>query len=394
MRPFDAWHRLSRGAKALLVARMVNRVGGFSMAFLAVLLTETLHESVRTAGVIVAAFGLATIPSRLAGGWLLDLIGARRTILVGLIGCATTQFVLVAAHSTAVATIGAVGLGLSYELIEPPTQALVAQESDDRTRPAVFGLLFVSMTIAAVAAGGVAAVVAGWDLRVLFAIDAVTCLACAGVIRGFLPAGRARSETTGGWPWRDRKLMTVFAVATAFTLVYMITIFGLPLTVADRGIGLWVVGVNTAVSAIVSVLAQPLLRVERLNEHDGFIAMTTGFVLLAAAIAVLAVAHTAMAVVAFGVLAAVADVLLMSHLYALASNLAPQGAVGRYLAVFGLSWGIATTVAPLVIAATLTLHGGVPLWLGSAAVALALAVAAGWMGVAARHTSTGVVVGD
>lgn len=374
---------------------MVNRIGGFSMAFLAVLLTEELHESVRTAGFIVAAFGLATIPSRLAGGWLLDRIGARTTILIGLIGCAATQLVLATAHTTVAAVIGALGLGLSYELIEPPTQALIADESDDNTRPALFGLLFVSMTIAAVAAGGVAAVVAGWDLRMLFVIDAVTCLACAGVIRGFLPEGRPEGRTPGtASPWRDRRLMTLFALAVVFTLIYMITIFGLPLTVADRRIGLWTIGVSTAVSALVAVLAQPLLRLGPLNAGDGFVAMTTGFVVLSVAIAILAVAHSAALVIAFGVLSAVADVLLMSHLYAQASRLAPAGATGRYLAVFGVSWGVATTVAPLVIGATLTVGDGVPLWGGTALVTVALAVATPRVGAALRHTSGVAVVAD
>ncbi|WP_285726792.1 MFS transporter [Psychromicrobium xiongbiense] len=388
--PLAAWVRLSRGAKALLIARMVNRVGGFSMAFLAVLLTQELHESVRVAGIIVAAFGLATIPSRLAGGWLLDQIGARHTILIGLIGCAATQLILAGAHSTVFAVLGAVGLGLSYELIEPPTQALIAQESDDRTRPALFGLLFVSMTVAAVVAGGVAAVVAGWDLRVLFVIDAASCLACAAVIRGFLPDAHRRKASLAK-PWRDRRLMTIFALTTVFTLIYMITVFGLPLTVVDRHIGLWVIGVNTAVSAVVAVLAQPLLHVAWLNRRDGFVAMTVGFGVLAAALGVLALASNVVAVLGFGVLGAIAEVLLMSHLYAQASRLAPPGAAGRYLAVFGVSWGIATTLAPLVIAATLRVWDGVPLWLGAAVITAALAVLTPYAGTALRPTSAGAV---
>ncbi len=393
--PLAAWHLLSSGAKALLVARMVNRLGGFSMAFLAVLLTEELHESVTTAGLIVSAFGIATIPSRLAGGWLLDRVGARHTIILGLIGCAATQLVLAAAGSTTFAVIGAVGLGLSYELIEPPTQALIADESDDRTRPALFGLLFVSMTIAAVAAGGVAAVVVGLDLRLLFVIDAFTCLVCAGVIRGFLPAGRS-SDGAGAvsWPWRDRRLMALFGVSTVFTLIYMIMIFGLPLTVADRSIGLWVIGVDTAVSAVVAVCAQPLLRIDRLNANDGFLALTIGFVILAASIGLLAVAHTAALVIVVGVVGAIADVLLMGHLYALAARLAPAGATGRYLAVFGLSWGIATAFAPLIIGGTLTAYDGVPLWVGTALVTLVLAAVTPSLGAFFRHTSRLAVVGD
>lgn len=368
------------------------------MAFLAVLLTEELHESVRTAGVIVAVFGMATIPSRLAGGWLLDAIGPRPTILLGLIGCATTQFVLAAAHSAAVAVVGAVGLGLSYELIEPPTQAMIAAESDDDSGPALFGLLFVSMTVAAVGAGGVAAVVAGWDLRMLFVIDAVSCLLCAVVIRGFLPARDVGHATkSAAKPWQDRRFLAVFGVSTMFTLVYMVIVFGMPLTVVDRRLGLWVIGISTALSAVVAVLAQPLLRVDVLNRDGGHRAIAAGFVDVALSVTCLAVAHSVVFVLLSGVVGAVADVLLMSHFYAQVSRLAPEGAAGRYLAMFGISWGIATTVAPLVIGGLLTVGDGLPLWLGTAAVAGLLAGVAPAMSRLVndpRHTSELAVVGE
>nr|WP_281358948.1 MFS transporter [Flexivirga aerilata] len=361
--------------RALLIARMVNRVGGFSMAFLAVLLTESLHASVRTAGVVVAAFGLATIPSRLLGGWLLDRIGARPTILLGLIGCAAAQTVLVAAGTVPVAAVAAVGLGLAYELIEPATQAMVADVSDDRTRPAVFGLLFVSMTLAAVLAGGMAALVAGWDLRVLFAIDAITCVACAVVVRAFLPSGHRRPADVAVRlaPWRDRRLMIVSLTGTVFTTVYMTAIFGQPLTIASRQVGLWVIGAGTVVGAVAAVLAQPLLRRPKLNADNGVRALVLGYLLLAGALILVGFAQQPMLFLSAAAVSAVADVLLMGHLYATVSALAPPGGSGRYLAVFGLSWGVATTVAPLVIGATLSWHDGRVLWLGAAVVSLALA---------------------
>lgn len=368
------------------------------MAFLAVLLTQELHESVKTAGVIVAAFGMATIPSRLAGGWLLDAIGPRPTILLGLIGCATTQFTLAAAHSITLAVVGAVGLGLSYELIEPPTQAMIAAESNGENGPALFGLLFVSMTIAAVGAGGLAALVAGWDLRMLFVIDAVSCLSCAAVSRAFLPARDARHTTrSAARPWRDRRFLGVFGVSTVFTLVYMVIVFGMPLTVADRGLGLWVIGVSTAVSAVVAVFAQPLLRVEALSQGDGQRAIAVGFISLAISVSCISIAHSALLILLSGVVGAVADVLLMSHFYAQVSRLAPPGAAGRYMAMFGISWGIATTAAPLIIGAVLSVGDGLPMWLGTAAVTLVLAGMAPVVSRLAnepRHTSSLAVVGD
>ena len=49
--------------------------------------------------------------------------------------------------------------------------------------------------------------------------------------------------------------------------------------------------------------------------------------------------------------------------------------LGRYLAAYGVSWGIATTAAPLVATTLLSLGAAGAMWLGCALVATALALA-------------------
>src|SRR4249919_4175342 len=83
--------RVPREARILIAARAVDRLGGFTMGFLPVLLVAAYDASLRTAGLVAAGFGLATIPSRLIGGRLADAIGGRTTIVLGLTGCAVAQ---------------------------------------------------------------------------------------------------------------------------------------------------------------------------------------------------------------------------------------------------------------------------------------------------------------
>src|SRR6478752_4416302 len=118
--------RLPREVWVLVVARAVNRLGAFTLPFLAVTLVEAFGASVVQAGWLLSAFGLATIPSRLLGGRLADRFGARTTILVGLLGTALAQLALAAAPSLALAGLAAVALGLVFEVYEPPSQALLA----------------------------------------------------------------------------------------------------------------------------------------------------------------------------------------------------------------------------------------------------------------------------
>ena len=83
MRP---WRGLRRPVLVLVAARAVNQLGAFTLPFLAVVLVRDRHASLATAGLVTALFGVATIPSRLAGGRLADRIGNRGTIVLGLTG--------------------------------------------------------------------------------------------------------------------------------------------------------------------------------------------------------------------------------------------------------------------------------------------------------------------
>jgi MFS family permease len=66
---------------------------------------------------------------------------------------------------------------------------------------------------------------------------------------------------------------------------------------------------------------------------------------------------------------------LLGEPFAVVAGLAAGPDRGRYLAAYGVSWGIATTAAPLVATALLSLGAAGAMWLGCALVATALALA-------------------
>ena len=190
--------RLPREVWVLVVARAVNRLGAFTLPFLAVTLVRGVRRVRRTGG--VAAQRLRprdrSRPGCSAAG---SPTGAVRgpTIVVGLLGTALAQLALAAAPSLA----GGRGrprspLGLVFEVYEPPSQALLADVTTEDQRPVAYGLMAGAMAAAGMAAGLLAAAVAGFDLRWLFVVDAGTCLACAVLVGATLPAvlGGARPD--------------------------------------------------------------------------------------------------------------------------------------------------------------------------------------------------------
>ena len=369
-----------RRVRLLVTARAVNQLGAFSLAFLTVLLSRSFGASLTTAGAISAGFGLATIPSRLLGGRLADRLGRRRTILLGLVGCAAAQLGIATAPDLAVAAVCAALLGLAFELYEPPSQAMIADAVPAGERASAYALLTTALAVGNMGAGVVADVVGRSNLRWLFVVDAASCLACALIIRLALPEDQPTAQPghdaqSGSKPWRDRALLAMTAAGTLFALVYMLMLVSLPLALSADGMNPASAGLVMAVSTLALVAARPVLRLRRLADLPATAAFAAGYLLMAGGLAGYAVAHTLPALLAPTVAWSLGNLLLMGRAFAVVTGLAPPGASARYLAVYGLSWGFATVAAPVVGTWLIGAFGPGTLWTAMAAVCLAMAAA-------------------
>ncbi len=380
--------RLPREVRILVGARVVDRLGGFTLTFLPLLLVTAHGASLRTAGLVGAMFGLATIPSRLLGGRLSDRLGHRTTIVVGLSGCAVAQLTLALAPGLSVAFAAAVVLGLCFEIYEPPSQALLADLTPPPQRVAAYSALGAAIAAAGVVAGLLAAVLAGVGMRWLFVTDAATCVACAVVVRMLLPAGRPLTERRAPRrsPWRDRRLRLMLGTGTGFATMYMTIVCGLPLALHRDGRAPGWAGALIAVSAATVIVGQ---RLPLTRQVDPFLRMRTGYLLLALGLA-LAGAATASGASAWSyvptvVIWSLGDTVLLGEPFAVVADLAKEGDRGSYLAAYGVSWGLATTAAP-ALATGLLVVGGTPFLWG--------ACAAASLGLAAVQSRVGAAVGE
>ncbi|MGW6707127.1 MFS transporter [Streptomyces sp. NPDC054956] len=369
---------LPRTVRLLLLARIVNRLGAFSLPFLTALICADHGASLTTAGLVTAAFGLATIPSRLAGGGLADRIGRRTTIVLGLCGCAVAQLAIAASASLAWAVCGAVLLGLSFELYEPPSQAIIGESVPERQRVRAFSLFSAALAAGGMGAGLLAALLGRWDLRWLFVVDAATCLACALLIRLALPHDRPAPpggdrDATAVRPLRDRALLSVLATGTAYALINQQTVMTLPLALDRQGLPAAYAGLLFTAAAATTVLAQPLIGLRWTSDLTTPVTLALAHLLLAAGLMGYALARGLPALLVSAAVWSLGDLLVMGRVYALVTDLAPPGASGRYLALFGTSWGIAATLAPVLGTQLLARAGTTALWSVMAALCVLLA---------------------
>lgn len=390
---------LPRSIWLLVAGRTLNRLGAFTLPFLTLALTDDVGLSVTVSGALLSLFGLATIPSRLLGGWLADRVGRRRTIVTGLTATGAAQVAVACVTGPVSAVLAVILLGLAFELYEPPSQALVADLVDEADRPAAYSLLAAGMAAAGVVAGLLAALLGAVDLDLLFLADAVSCLVCAVLLGTALPrdpavrhqapavrhpapaATAARDEAARASgahderrsPWSDRRLLLLLGVGTVFAAVYLQLNATLALTMVARGVPASGVGVVFMVAALTVVVGQPLLGHGPMARRGDWSALRVGYLLLAAGLLANGFASSLVGFLAAAVVWSLGDLVLLGRMYAVVARLAPAGARATYFSVYGLCWGLAAAMGPLVGTALLALSGPVMLWSTAAGACLVLA---------------------
>ena len=148
----------------------------------------------------------------------------------------------------------------------------------------------------------------------------------------------------------------------------MVVVLGVPLLVEQRGLAPATTGWVLAVGAAASVPGAWLAAALRRRTDDRRV-LLVGEVSAAVGLGVIALAAhpigLAVGLVAFDI----GSLLVIATTMARAGALAPDSARGTYLAVLGLTWGLATSVAPVILTTLVPAYGpGAPF--GGAAVAL------------------------
>jgi MFS family permease len=167
-------------------------------------------------------------------------------------------------------------------------------------------------------------------------------------------------------PWRDPALLAMTAAGTAFALVYMLILIALPLSLSARGLNPASAGLVMTTATLTLVFSRPALRTPLLARMSGQVACGTGFALMAAGLAGYAAAHSLAGLLAPTAIWSAGNMLLSGRAFAVVTALAPPGATARYLAVYGISWGIAAVAAPVLATQVIGSLGPAALWSGCA----------------------------
>lgn len=358
------YRALDRGVFVLTAARVVV-TAGFSMVmpFLAIYLAVERHVAAVTVGAIWTIAGACGALAQWLAGELADRVGRRPLMLASMVlrilnlaamGWAT-------AVEAPVVVLGALTVANSVlrSFFEPVAHALVADLSPPEKRVAAYSLQRVGINLGWGLGPAIAALLGGHGYAALFFWSVpVTILATIGVAAIPVPprAAAARAFTLRELlAFRDDAAFTRYLAATFLFFLLQVQLFqtlsifaAAWLHLSRSQIGL----LYTVNGLLVGLLQLPASSyvVRRLGLRAALIVGSLGY---AASYALVGLAHGFGGLVACVVAITLAEVVIAPAQQATVPAMAPEGRVGAYSGLYGLSQVVGQTIGPVVGTAVL-----------------------------------------
>jgi len=358
---------LPRPFWAIWAGTLVNRLGSFVLPFLSLFLTRARGYSIGEAGLVLTAMGLGSAISQPIGGGLADHVGRRRTMVGGLLASGLTLLGLGAAHGLPLLCLSAFVFGTASDLYRPASQAAIADLVADGLRPRAYALVFWALNLGFAVATLLGGFLADRGYWLLFAGDAATSVGFAVIVLRMVPETRPDRHGTEPGSLRDvlrDRLMIGLALSVILqSVAYMQAFFTLPLAVVHDGLGTSGYGEVIALNGVLIVALQPLLLGALGRRGRGPLLLVANLITGAGFMLTTFADSVPMHLVAVTVWT-LGEILGAGQLGALVASIAPVHLRGRYMGVFGASFGISAFLAPSLGTQTLQHLGEPVLWAG------------------------------
>ncbi len=374
---------LPRAYWVLWTGTLVNRAGTFVEPFAVLYLTSQRGFSPSQVGLALVAYGLGAALSQIVGGWAADHAGRRATLVWGMAMAGLSLALLGAARGLGPICAAAFLVGLASDVYRPASNALVTDLVGPQERRRAFALLFWAVNLGFSLAAVTAGYVAGISYTLLFAIDALTCLAFAAVVAVGIrhdpprpPAADADNPAGYRTALRDPVMLALVALTVLSATVYFQNSITLPLAVTHDGFPPRDYGLVLAVNGVLIVALQPLA-VRVLRRFNRIRVLAVGSAMIGIGFWLTMFADSVAAYMATVVVWTLGEIATAGLAGSLVADLAPPEARGRYAAVWGSSFGVATLLAPLFGTWTYQYLGATAVWVGC--LIAGLVVAAGFL---------------
>ena len=340
-------------------ARFIDGIGGTLLfPFFALYITQKFNVGMTQAGILLGMSSLFGLVGSMAGGALTDKFGRKQLIIFGLVFSALSTLTFGLVDEIRVLYPLVIVVGLLSNISHPAHEAMIADILPEAKRQEGFGILRVVGNLAWIIGPTIGGFVANINFFYLFVIDsAMSCIVAAIIFRAIpetKPQPRAHEEsesllqTVVGYRhvMRDTAFMAFLSASIIMLIVYQQMYGTLSVYLRDvHHIDPQGYGFLMTASAITVVIFQ--FWVSRLiKPRPPFLMMAFGTLFYMIGFTLFGIFTTYILFVLNVVIITIGEMIVVPTSQALAANFAPEDMRGRYMAVYGLSWAIPSTIGP------------------------------------------------
>jgi predicted MFS family arabinose efflux permease len=352
----NVFRGLNRNVWVLAGSMLVNRSGSMVLMFTSLYLTRDLGFSMKTAGWILSFYGFGSVLGSFFGGWLTDRFHHFPIMVASLAGSGAILLLLPVLHSEWAICSLIFLYAFVGDIFRPANSAAIAAFStvESRTRSVSLVRLAVNLGFSVgPAAGGFVAIWYGY--HTLFYLDAATSMAAALLLVVYLPSGKGQSAKKampsggrGASAYQDLPyLIFIFLVAVYGTCFFQL-FSSMPQFFKEVcGYSEDVIGLLLALNGfLVVVIEMPIISfLERKGSLFslivlGVLCIPVSFLCLyfGEGLLVWAVVYT--------LIITLSEILAMPFMMNFALSRGGTTRTGEYSALYSISYGIATILAP------------------------------------------------
>ena len=357
----NAYTGLSREVWLLALISLVNRAGTMVFPFMTIYLTQSLNFSLKEAGYIMGFFGLGSIAGSYLGGWLTDRIGDFKVQFWSLIGTSIVLLFLLRMQTFWGFSFMAFMLSTVADSFRPANKVAVANYSKPENRTRSFALLRLAINLGwaiGPALGGILAAWKGYDW--LFYADAITCFSAAILYKITLKDDykerkqqlAIKKENSAiepnESPYKDTLflffLLVISLLAFAFLqLFYTVPVYLKQEILLDEG----QIGIFMALNGFIIVLFEMPLVYSAEKAFPPFKIMTIGAILIGIGFLCFAIPFSWIGVIGLVILfLTLGEIYYMPFASAWVAERSNEANRGQYMALYTMSWAVASVIAP------------------------------------------------
>ncbi len=386
------YRELPRSFWVLIFASYIDVIGRSSVTvFFALYVTDRFSVGMTEVGTLLALFAIAGMVGSTVGGALTDHFGRKRLILFGLVSSALTTLSFIAIPSIQLFYPVIVVAGLFSNFGGPAQGAMVADLLPEEKRSEGFGMWRVAANLGWLTGPIVGGLLADYNILLIFVLDAVVSVAAAFIVLRAIPEtlpARSEGEPSSrgvlasfkgyGVVMRDMAFLAFIIPSVLAGIAYQQSYAPLTVYLQEyHHLPAKTIGSLFSLDALFVVLLQfPFIRWAR--KRGQFLMMAVGTAVTGLGLALYGAVATYPLFVVARLAIATGEMVWMPTGQALATQYAPEHMRGRYMAYFGLTFGVATAVSPML--GGLILDNLDPRWLWYAAGLIsAMAVLGFWV---------------